>query len=814
MIRIKDSIYNKKLVYCLLAALLLLSASFIVMVTSYFQRFDQKLAKENEIRLSETAGQIRSHTLTIVQDTKTLLRTSADALSSIQGDDNKISYLSSVGKKPGIVFIGYAGRDGRLKTPNLKKPEDISKEAYFRKACAGKTEVTNLQRKILQDKAVSGILFSVPVYNKSKGVKGTLIAMMDIKKLQEALNINSFNGNGYAYLIDAHGELILRTKSMDYNNYFTVLQSVSFSDGYSLKKTKADINNNRKGMTLYDHLGTDQYAYYQPLGFNGWTIINIVAKDAVSANTAALTKELSAFSIVCVTVFMLLLASVVVSLVISKNQRHIAEMKSAFLANMSHEIRTPMNAVRGVSELLLREKLTEKQREYVETIDHSSRSLLSIINDILDFSKIESGKFTLSEEEYSLRRLVMDVTALTVIRIGNKPVRFYVDLEDQLPARLYGDAARIKQIMINLLGNAVKFTDRGHICLRIQTAMKGEDCQLIITVEDTGIGIKKQDVSRLFNSFEQVDTHHSHSNGGTGLGLAISKNLAGMMKGSIQVESTYGEGSAFTAVVCQKSVGDESLFRISWSQGASLAVYEPDRELRSFYQKILEKYHIYYKIYSDQTEFIDRAAQGKFQYILADKESLIRLSALDENPPYTCAVLHHQGEDSGIAGILAVSSSLFQFGLEDLIHSENKDIPLASGQFDISMIRPIPEAKILLVDDNRINLGVAEALMAPYQMQIDCVLSGKDAVQSVKKNNYDLIFLDHMMPEMDGIETLKAIRSLKETEKNKIPIIALTANVTREAQEMFRREGFDGFMPKPVDIELLDELLNKFLREP
>lgn len=650
----------------------------------------------------------------------------------------------------------------------------------------------------------------MPVYDGSGHAEGVLIAMMDIKNLQDALNMTSFSGNGYAYLIDMDGELILRTKSMDYNNYFTVLENVSFSDGYSFQKTKSDINAHKKGMTLYDHLGTEQYAYYQPLGFNGWTIISIVAKDTVSANTAALTKELSILVTACAGVFVFLLTCVAVSFISSKNQRRIAEMKSAFLANMSHEIRTPMNAVTGVSELLLREDLSAKQREYVNTIAHSSNSLLSVINDILDFSKIESGKFTLIEEEYSLRSLITDITALTVLKIGAKPVCFYIDLDEKLPAFLYGDMTRVKQIMVNLLGNAVKFTEQGHICLRLSGRIENGDFWLVMTVEDTGIGIRKQDMDRLFHSFEQVDTHHSHSTGGTGLGLAISRNLAEMMEGSIDVESVYGEGSSFTAAVRQRPQGEDKLVHITWPREQVLAVYEPNRDLCALYQKSLEEYKVSHWIESDQKKFIDAVSRGSYDFILADEKTLsMAESAIDR--PVKGIVLLRQEEDAYGVQEPAVYSPLFCFGLESLMSSEKKVFRTA-GQFDISMIRPVPEAKILLVDDNQINLGVAEALMAPYQMQIDCADSGKQAVQAVTEVDYDLIFLDHMMPEMDGVETLKVIRSLPNKKKRAVPVIALTANVTKEAQELFKKEGFDGFMPKPIDIRLLDQILMRYLR--
>lgn len=811
MKKMRSSSYSKKLIHCLSGAILLLTVVFIGAVIFYFRRFDQTLAKENQVRLAETAQQITSHTQTIIQDTQTSLEVAADALSSIEGSGNKISYLSHVRKKPGIAFIGYADRKGTLWTPDMKRRDNISKEPYYINACKGKAVITDVQRKILEDRAVSGIIFSIPVEGEKGLPDGALVAMMDIKKLQDALSISSFNGNGYAYMIDAQGELILRTKSMDYNNYFRVLENNIFDGDYSLEKVKDDIDHNRKGMTLYDHLGTEQYAYYQPLGFHDWTVVNIVGKDAVSANTAVLTKELAMLSVSCVVIFVVLLTTVVVSLAVSKNQQHIAEMKSTFLANMSHEIRTPMNAVTGVSELLLREDLTAKQREYVETIDHSSKSLLVIINDILDYSKIEAGKFTLIEEKYSLRSLMTDITALTVLKIGDKPVQFYVDLDEDLPALLYGDMARVKQIMVNLLSNAVKFTERGYICLHLHGSMENGRFLLTITVEDTGIGIRKQDMNRLFNSFEQIDTHYSHSSGGTGLGLAISKNLAEMMDGSITVDSVYGEGASFSAVICQRPVGEEKLVQLIWPRESVLAVYEPDKDLCALYKKTLKDYQISYRLESDQRKFLKNVVQKRFDFILADQETLSKVKSTCIKGPYKSIVLLRQEEDPYGADEAAVYSPLFCFGLESLLHSGKEDAFDSVEQFNISMIQPIPEAKVLIVDDNKINLGVAEALMAPYQMQIDCVSSGREAVEAVKEYSYDLIFLDHMMPEMDGIETLKAIRSLPDAEKKKIPVIALTANVTKEAQELFKKKGFNDFMPKPIDIQLLDQILTRHL---
>jgi len=438
---------------------------------------------------------------------------------------------------------------------------------------------------------------------------------------------------------------------------------------------------------------------------------------------------------------------------------HANAAKSTFLATMSHEIRTPMNAIIGLTEMTLRLDVPARAREYLRQVKSAGSSLLAIINDILDFSKIESGKLAIVPAEYDLAALIADLSSLVKVRIGQKPVELRICIDPGLPRLLYGDDIRIKQILLNLAGNSAKFTESGYIAVVITrgtpdlipaagpsaeelsqvqtTAAPGEpslsapSIVLSFSVEDTGIGMKPEDLGKLFQSFSQVNMAQNRRKEGTGLGLAISKRLVGLMGGAIGVESEYGKGSCFHFAIPQKPAAAECL--------------------RDAYP----------------SAFKGAPGTGPFR---------LDIDALCRDSNFT-ARFNSAGESG--AGFTA------------------------------------PKAKLLVVDDNLVNLQVAKGLLEPYRCQVDTVESGAGAIQSIINNSYDIVFLDHMMPDMDGIEAEKRIRALVShadgRAKEKQTIIALTANVAGGAKELFLSSGFDDFLAKPIEVKELDRKLRQWL---
>ncbi len=407
----------------------------------------------------------------------------------------------------------------------------------------------------------------------------------------------------------------------------------------------------------------------------------------------------------------LLLQDIISSLVeikyisVLKKQKNEAETanitKSQFLANMSHEIRTPMNSIIGFSELILSEPVSNTVATYATSIHNSSETLLAIINNILDFSKIESGKMTISNVNYKLLDLIYDVVNVCSLVIDKKGLSFSVKTDDELPSVLNGDELHIRQILINLLGNAAKFTKNGGIKLECKCfSITKNKIMLCFNVSDTGMGIKQEDMEALFERFHRVDNNDTYVTEGTGLGLTISKKLANLMGGDITVTSEYGKGSVFTVTVVQTVVD------------ASPMVYV--------------------------TKKTERILVPKFSY-------------------------------------------------------------------------KVSSANVLTVDDNMINLKLMTEVLKKYGIDTDIAKSGREALDMVQSKRYDLVLMDHIMPELDGVQTLQIIRSNKDEYFRKLPIVVLTANAVRGNREYFLAQGFSDYLSKPVRSDLLEKVLLKYL---
>ncbi len=551
------------------------------------------------------------------------------------------------------------------------------------------------------------VLFAVPVYNGGN-VKYVLYKCYESGVLAKKIDLSCYDGKGECVLTDVNGHIILKEESGTLTDLFFRTDGnkeavARIEEKMNLKFAAAAHGKSEYGNTILFAAETDYYNLY----IRGYVPAEIVSGDI---------SVIIPLVIWCFGLLWLLLVIVILYLMSTEKKAResdefrqaklIAEKanqaKSEFLANMSHEIRTPINAVIGMNEMILRESGDKNVLEYASNIKSASRNLLNIINDILDFSKIESGKMEIYEHNYKLGDLLNDVITMVEHRARKKGLAFEVEAEESLPEELYGDDNRIQQIMLNLLNNAVKYTMKGTVRLKVSGERDEGDRTILlkVAVEDTGIGIKEDEIKALFKGFQRLDLEKNRNIEGTGLGLAITHNLAVMMNGTVEVESTYGVGSVFTLKLRQKVIGDGVI--------------------------------------------------GNFR-------------------------------------------------------EKNRKAEVREESYEAAFYAP--EAKVLVVDDNQMNLLVAKKLLQSTGVRITEAMSGAQALEITEAESFDLVLLDHMMPEMDGIETLKRIKASDTNNCRNTPVIALTANAFSGVREMYLSEGFDDYLSKPINGKQLEEML-------
>jgi signal transduction histidine kinase len=513
--------------------------------------------------------------------------------------------------------------------------------------------------------------------------------------------------DGYGFLLDEHYTVIAHA-----NENLVGQSLLEISPQFAATSKRLDQGINVSEFLGKNSRGETSIFFYRNLK-NGWHLGLAALRDEYFFEVLEMSMIVSALGSILAAALILVLLRIDTE---KTKADEANRLKNSFLANMSHELRTPLNVVIGLTDLTLEDaNLAAKASDNLHKISNAGNTLLSIVNDLLDFSKIELGKLELSPVEYHVSSLLNDVVTLAVTRLSEKPVKLHLDVNEDIPCKLYGDDLHVKQIFNNLLSNALKYTHTGAVKLSVNCTRDGTgDIWLEITVNDTGIGIRKEDMAKLFNAYYQVDPRASRRIEGTGLGLSITKKLAEMMDGEVSVESEFGKGSSFHVKIRQGFVSDETI-------GPTVA-----ENLKSF-------------------------SYG------ADKRSTAK------------KLVRH----------------------------------------DLSY------ARVLVVDDMQTNLDVAMGLLVKYKMQVDCVTSGQAAIERIGRGDpvYNAVFMDHMMPGMDGVEAAAGIRRLGSEYAQKLPIIALTANATHGVKEMFLQHGFQAFISKPIDIMELDSIVRKCIRD-
>jgi len=489
--------------------------------------------------------------------------------------------------------------------------------------------------------------------------------------------------------------------------------------------------------------------------------------------------------------------------------------KGAFLAHMSHEIRTPMNAIIGMAELALREDDPSLLREHVLTVKQAGSNLLSIINDILDFSRMEAGNLKIVPSDYLFSSLLNDVINIIRMRIIDSPVRFVVNADCNIPNSMIGDEVRLRQVLINLLGNAVKYTEKGFVSFTAMCEQIDENTiNLVMEVSDSGRGIKQENIEKLFSEYVQLDMDARKGIEGVGLGLTITNNLVKAMKGSISVESEYGKGSKFTVKIPQKIGSSEKLAYIKEPENKKVLVYERRDIYSNSISWSIENMGGYCTVVTSESELEDAISGNSFAFIftsftLFERSKNIFLKSRNNA---RIVLLAEFGEKITERGLSVLAMPVYSMSIANILNNVSENFIYSEiGEAIVRFIAPT--AKVLVVDDINTNLRVAKGLLMPYKMQIDLCNSGIEAIEAVKEKDYDLVFMDHRMPDMDGVEATEHIRAMGEKDNyfRELPIVALTANAVAGMREMFLESGFNEYLSKPIDTIKLNTTLEQFI---
>ncbi|MCR5107963.1 MAG: response regulator [Lachnospiraceae bacterium] len=492
------------------------------------------------------------------------------------------------------------------------------------------------------------------------------------------------------------------------------------------------------------------------------------------------------------------------------------KVQDTFLVNMSHEIRTPMNSIMGNTQLLLDKELDDEVKNNLYGIYNSCNVLLSLTNEIMDLSKTNESEIVLYNSRYDIGELLTEIVSMISVRLTDSDVEFIVKIESDIPRYLYSDSGKLRQVFINILNNAIKNTDKGSITMSVGCEYKrNNEINLLFDVTDTGKGIDKTDLDELSGIVEEAKDDKRYKDSVSmeyaGISLTLCKDILDKLDGIIKVNSEYGDGTTVFTSIPQQIDSTEKVVEIREPEKINVLIYENGIQKSMHLDGIIKSLRLKSYVASTNSVFLSEIRSDDYTHVFISNENYIEnIDAIKKN--------------TGRKELIVISDISELPSLNDNIHALMRPVQLINvsallnGETDALTRNKaedkkviMPQANVLVVDDNLTNLMVAANLLKKYRISVTTALSGKEALALIRENDYDLIFLDYMMPDMDGVDTLYAIRMLPDLKYREVPVIALTANVVSGAREMFFRNGFDDFIAKPIDINILENCLKNFI---
>jgi len=810
--RKKINIHPKRLIFTIIIVAIL-SSIFVYLNIDFSNKLTDSVKKVSYTSVGEIISAVSKGVGASLSSYDSAISNAADALNHMSDNNERSDYINNLSLTTSDILYGFIDSSGYMTLPGSDEQHDVSDETFFIDTMTGETTITTTNLSYIGAGSATNIVIAKPVSKPGNDSISNVICGF----INPSIVISSFQfeaNNIQVLLTNVNNGIISYSNyGYDTNDSATPLYRLVSTPGF-IENFKPISENTSDSVYILNDKNMTQYIYHTPRVFSDWALYTSILFDPEYTEPYDYKQSIIFVNITYAILLIIILLFYIAPLVHDIGTQRIAESRSMMLANLSHELKTPLNTIIGVSSGLSKSELKNAQLKEVSYISEAANNLLAMINDILDVTKIEAGKFEFVDEEYDFESVIYDLSTVAAVRLGNKPVEFVVNIAPYVPRRMIGDMLRVRQLLNNIITNAVKYTEKGVITVTVDCIfIDNADINLVVKVADTGIGMTKDNLDHLFDNFTRFDSIRNKRVEGTGLGMAIAKQFAEMMHGSIEVSSVYGEGSEFTITIAQRIAKNDPLIPAyepdSAEQYKNILILEKSPALTDFFTGCLENIPVTYTIVSDNYEFSQKISDHKYDYILADSKTIRMLSdELADTDTQLITIIHRTSEHAYDGNTISIP--LFAIQINSYLN--NMITTNTNATHQSFLIHTMPDKHILIVDDHQMNIQVAQGIMQPYEMKIDYATSGREAVDLVKTNRYDLIFMDHMMPIMDGEMTLNAIRHLKLDYTDDIPIVALTANAGQGAKKMFLELGFQDFLPKPLELRSLHNLLVKWLK--